>query len=97
MPKLAGLLVAAAIGLSATSARGQGAYAAVNGLKMCYETRGSGQPLVLLHSGLGSGDTFGPLLPALSEGRRVLTVDLQAHGRTADIDWPPVLEISGLP
>jgi pimeloyl-ACP methyl ester carboxylesterase len=91
----AALLVVAAIGLSATAAaaQGQGGYAAVNGLKMYYEARGSGQPLVLLHGGLGSGDMFGPILPALSEGRRVLAVDLQAHGRTADIDRPLRVEL----
>jgi pimeloyl-ACP methyl ester carboxylesterase len=67
------------------------AYAEVNGLSLGYEEHGAdgGEPaLVLLHGGLGSGDMFGPLLPALTEKRRVVTVDLQAHGRTADIDRP---------
>jgi pimeloyl-ACP methyl ester carboxylesterase len=64
-------------------------YADVNGVSMYYEEHGSGQPLVLVHGGLGSGEMFGPILPALAEGRRVITVDLQAHGRTADIDRPP--------
>ena len=38
---------------------------------------GSGEPLVLLHGGLGAGEQFAPILPAL-RGRRVITVDLAA-------------------
>jgi pimeloyl-ACP methyl ester carboxylesterase len=41
-----------------------------------------------LHGGLGAGSMFGPNLPALAKGRQVITVDLQGHGRTADIDRP---------
>src|SRR5258708_30363622 len=63
-------------------------YAPVNGLKMYYEIHGRGKPLVLLHGGLGSGQMFGEVLPRLAAGRQVIAVDLQAHGRTADIDRP---------
>jgi pimeloyl-ACP methyl ester carboxylesterase len=68
--------------------RGAGQYADVNGIKLYYETRGSGRPLVLLHGGLGSGEMFGPILPALAANHEVIAVDLQGHGRTADIDRP---------
>ena len=71
-----------------TEAKGPGAYAEVNGINLYYETHGSGRPLILLHGGLGSGEMFGPIIPALSERHRVITVDLQGHGRTADIDRP---------
>ena len=67
---------------------GTGAYAEVNGLNLYYETHGTGRPLVLLHGGLGSGEMFGPILPALSERHQVIAPDLQGHGRTADIDRP---------
>ena len=67
---------------------GAGAYAAVNGINLYYETHGSGRPMILLHGGLGSGEMFGPTLPALAAGREVIVVDLQGHGRTADIDRP---------
>jgi len=64
-------------------------YADVNGLSLRYEEHGSGEPLVLLHGGIGAGEMFGDsLLPALAAGRRVITVDLQGHGGTADIDRP---------
>src|SRR5215218_11344481 len=67
---------------------GTGTYAEVNGINLYYETHGSGRPLILLHGGLGSGEMFGPTLPALAAKHRVIVVDLQGHGRTADIDRP---------
>jgi pimeloyl-ACP methyl ester carboxylesterase len=69
-------------------ATGTGQYAEVNGLSLYYETHGAGRPLILLHGGLASGEMFGPTLPALAERHQVITVDLQGHGRTADIDRP---------
>jgi pimeloyl-ACP methyl ester carboxylesterase len=67
---------------------GKGRYADVNGITLYYESHGTGRPLVLLHGGLGAIEMFGPNLPALAAGRRVIAVDLQGHGRTADIDRP---------
>ena len=49
---------------------------------------GSGRPLILLHGGLFSSEMFGPTLPALAANHQVIAVDLQGHGRTADIDRP---------
>lgn len=71
-----------------SNAKGSGQYAAVNGLNLYFETHGAGRPLILLHGGLGSGEMFGSLLPALAERHQVIAVDLQGHGRTADIDRP---------
>jgi pimeloyl-ACP methyl ester carboxylesterase len=71
-----------------TETKGAGEYANVNGINLYYETRGTGRPLILLHGGLGSGEMFGPILPTLAENHQVITVDLQGHGRTADIDRP---------
>jgi hypothetical protein len=48
---------------------------------------------VLLHGGLGAIEMFGPNLPALAKGHRVIAVDLQGHGRTADIDRPISVEL----
>lgn len=66
----------------------QTGYALVNGLNLYYEIHGAGQPLVLLHGGAGSTGMFGAIMPLLAQGRQVIAVDLQAHGRTADIDRP---------
>ena len=73
---------------STTTGHGTGTYAAVNGLDLYYETHGSGRPIVLLHGGLGSGEMFGPVLHTLAADHQVILPDLQAHGRTADIDRP---------
>ena len=69
-----------------------GAYAEVNGLNLYYEVHGEGAPLILLHGGFGAIEMFGEILPLLAEGRQVIGVDLQAHGRTADIDRPMTYE-----
>jgi pimeloyl-ACP methyl ester carboxylesterase len=69
-------------------AAGHGTYAEVNGINLYYETYGQGRPMILLHGGLASGEMFGPILPALSANHQVIAVDLQGHGRTADIDRP---------
>jgi pimeloyl-ACP methyl ester carboxylesterase len=66
----------------------KGNYAEVNGLEMYYEIHGTGEPLILLHGGVGAIEMFGEVLPLLAEGRQVIAADLQAHGRTADIDRP---------
>jgi pimeloyl-ACP methyl ester carboxylesterase len=63
------------------------AYANVNGLRLYYEIRGSGQPIVLLHGGALTIDfMFGPMLPTLAAHRQVIAPELQGHGRTADSD-----------
>jgi pimeloyl-ACP methyl ester carboxylesterase len=72
-----------------TETHGTGAYADINGLHLYYEIHGSGRPLILLHGGLGSGEMFGPIIPTLTTaGHQLIVVDLQGHGRTADIDRP---------
>jgi len=74
--------------VTTTQTQRPGQYAAVNGINLYYEIHGKGRPLVLLHGGLMSGEGFDPILPALTAGHQVITVDLQGHGRTADIDRP---------
>lgn len=64
-------------------------YADVNGLHMYYETYGDGTPLVLLHGGMLTIDlNFAGLIPTLAKRHRVIGVEMQGHGRTADIDRP---------
>lgn len=69
-------------------------YATVNGLKMYYEFHGShGNYLVLIHGGGSTiGTSFGKVLPMLANDHRVIAVELQAHGHTADRDAPESFE-----
>src|SRR5829696_2463079 len=72
---------------------GAGGYASVNGLEMYYEIHGTGDPLVLLHGAFSAiGTSFGELLPSLAERRQIIAFEMQAHGRTADIDRPLSIE-----
>ena len=67
----------------------QSGYAPVNGLKMYYEVYGEGKPLVLLHGSFMSIDmTFSQLIPELSKTRKIIAVEFQGHGRTADTERP---------
>lgn len=59
-----------------------------NGVNYYYEILGRGEPLLLLHGGLGSIDLFEPGLPDLAKEREVIAVDLYGHGRTALTDRP---------
>ena len=67
-------------------------YIPVNGLEMYYEIHCSGRPLVpliLLHGNLSTiGTSFGKVLPMLASTRRIIAVEQQGHGHTADIDRP---------
>ena len=63
-------------------------YAPVNGLKMYYEIEGTGDPLVCIPPAFGYAGV-NPY-PALVESHTVITVDLQGHGRTADIPERPL-------
>ncbi|MCC7143182.1 MAG: alpha/beta hydrolase, partial [Candidatus Eisenbacteria bacterium] len=60
----------------------------VQGIEYYYEIHGQGEPLLLLHGGLGSMEMFGPVLVALARSRQVIAVDLHGHGRTALGDRP---------
>jgi pimeloyl-ACP methyl ester carboxylesterase len=66
----------------------RGNYAEVNGLEMYYEIHGAGEPLVVLHGAYMTIDAMGELVPELARTRQVIAVELQGHGRTADIDRP---------
>jgi pimeloyl-ACP methyl ester carboxylesterase len=63
-------------------------YASVNGLKMYYEIEGIGDPLVFVPPAFGFAGLKS--FPELAQIRSVITVDLQGHGRTADIPERPL-------
>jgi len=65
-------------------------YAPVNGLKMYYEVEGDGEdnPLVFIPPAFGFAGA--KAFPALTDRRSIITMDLQGHGRTADIPDRPL-------
>src|SRR5712692_10749030 len=71
----------------------QKGYVSVNGLNLYYEIRGSGQPLVLLPGGFMTIEAMGEIVPQLALSRRVIGVELQGHGHTADIERPLRFEL----
>ena len=71
-----------------TTNQSAGNYAAVNGISLYYEMHGTGKPLIMLHGGFGSFETFSALSPALAVDHQVIGVDLYGHGRTALTDRP---------
>ena len=85
------LLAALCLGLTvntAVIAQNSGTYADVNGMRMYYEIRGKGTPLIVLHGAYMNIPTMGDIIPRLAETHRVYTLEMQGHGRTTDIDRP---------
>ena len=88
------VLAALVVGVSTTAhaknpASSKGRYADVNGLQLYYEVHGKGRPIVLLHGAFCTIEgCFGSLVKQLAKSRQVIAIELQGHGRTADIDRP---------
>jgi pimeloyl-ACP methyl ester carboxylesterase len=61
-------------------------YADVNGIKLYHEIYGQGEPLVLLHGGLMTIGEMSTPLESFAKTHKVIAVELQGHGRTADTD-----------
>lgn len=59
-----------------------GKYGSVKGVKIYYEEYGQGTPLLLIHGGLSSSESFAPLIPDLSRKFRVIVVDCPGQGRS---------------
>src|SRR5207248_3216982 len=70
-------------------------YADVNGIKLYHEIYGQGEPLVLLHGGLMTIGEMSTVLEPLAKNHRVIAVELQGHGRTADTARPLSFETMG--
>jgi len=79
------VLTMASTALSAQQSPTTG-YAPINGLKMYYEVHGSGEPVVLLHGAFMTiTNNWARWIGELSKTRKVIAVEMQGHGRTADI------------
>lgn len=62
--------------------------AAVNDIEMYYAIYGEGEPLLLLHGGLGNADYFANQISAFAEQYKVIAVDSRGHGRSTVTDAP---------
>ena len=68
-------------------------YAPVNGVNMYYEVHGRGEPVVLLHGAFMTiTNNWAGWISELSKTRKVVAVEMQGHGRTADIPRDPTYE-----
>jgi len=76
--------------MSSTEART--GYAPAGDLRMYYEIHGDGPPLLLLHGAYMTIEMLEPLIAGLADARRVIAVEQQGHGRTADADRPITYE-----
>jgi pimeloyl-ACP methyl ester carboxylesterase len=76
---------------TAAAAPAKGSYATVNGVNMYYEVTGKGRPIVLLHGAFCTIEgCLAKLGELLAKNRQVIAVELQGHGRTADVDGRPL-------
>jgi pimeloyl-ACP methyl ester carboxylesterase len=57
-------------------------YAKVNGIDMYYATYGSGDPVLLIHGGLGHADIWASQVAELSKTHKVIVADSRGHGRS---------------
>jgi pimeloyl-ACP methyl ester carboxylesterase len=69
-----------------------GDYIALDGVRTYYEVSGTGEPLILLHGGLCTAETWDAQTAALAEHYRVFTPERFGHGRTRDIEGPITYE-----
>src|SRR6266571_351890 len=64
-------------------------YLDTNGLQLYYQEEGAGRPLILLHGAFsGTQSSFGKYIPELAKSHRVISLEMQGHAHTADIDRP---------
>ena len=61
-------------------------YMNINGLKMYYEKKGNGEPLLFIHGGGMCTAAYIHEIDILSKNFKVIAADNQAQGRTNDID-----------
>ena len=56
--------------------------AEVNGIKMFYATYGKGEPILLIHGGLGFSDVWAHQVEDLAKDHLVIVADSRGHGRS---------------
>lgn len=66
----------------------QSGYAEVNGIRMYYATYGKGDPVLLIHGGLGFSDVWARQVEDLSRDHLVVVADSRGHGRSTRTTEP---------
>ena len=74
--------------LPATWEEAEGQTVEINGASIYYEIYGAGEPLLLLHGGLGNGKYFANQIPVLAEHYQLIVMDSRGHGRSSFDDKP---------
>ena len=62
--------------------------APVNGIDMYYATYGAGDPVLLIHGGLGNADIWGAQVADLMQDHLVIVADSRGHGRSTRTEEP---------
>lgn len=63
-------------------------YAPVNGIEMYYAVFGKGDPVLLIHGGLGHADIWASQVATLSKTHKVIIADSRGHGRSTRTEEP---------
>ena len=63
-----------------------------SGGPILYETMGGGEPLLLVHGLMATGEIFGPIIDALARRHTVVVPDLRGHGRSMHLEGPLTVE-----
>lgn len=61
-------------------------FTAEDGVRLYFDDRGSGEPVVMIHGAAGSGMSFDRLAEQLQDDFRVITVDLRGLSRSDRVD-----------
>jgi pimeloyl-ACP methyl ester carboxylesterase len=72
---------------------GVGEYVNAGGVHTYYEVSGDGEPVVMLHGGLATAESWAMQVPALAERYRVYVPERRGHGRTPDVAGPITYEM----
>jgi pimeloyl-ACP methyl ester carboxylesterase len=65
-----------------------GEYVDIDGVNTWYDQDGRGEPLVLLHGGLCTNETWAAQIPVFAERFWLIAPERRGHGHTADVPGP---------
>jgi pimeloyl-ACP methyl ester carboxylesterase len=65
-----------------------GDYVELSGVRTWYDEEGAGPPVLLLHGGFVTNESWKAQMPALTTDWHVFAPERRGHGRTPDVDGP---------